>query len=135
MLAQILECHRQAIPHLVADCATDIDPAGLGEALHSRGDRNPIPVDQIAIRHHVAHVDRNAKADSSVGRHVGAMLGYCPLDLDCTTHGIDDAVELDQQSVAHGSDDAPLMFEDFRVDDFAPHFSQRRKRPFFVVSH
>jgi hypothetical protein len=43
---------------------------------------------------------------------------------DGATHGLDNALELDEQPVAHPSDDMPTEFGDLRLDDFGPQEGQ-----------
>ena len=135
MLAKILEHDRQAIANLVAHRAADVDPAGFGQRFHPRGDGDTVAVDQIAVRDHIAHVDREAKLDAPVGRRIGAPLRHCPLDRDRAAHGIDDAVELDQQAVAHRAHDAAPVLGDLRVDEIVADRSERRQGALLVDPH
>ena len=65
-------------------------------------DGDAVAVDQIAVRDDVAHIDGDTETDPPFLRHVSGMLRHPPLDRDRAAHGIDDAVELDQQAIAHG---------------------------------
>ena len=47
------------------------------------------------------------------------VLRHRTLDLDRAADGIDDAVELDQQAVAHRAHDAAPVLADLRVDEIA----------------
>jgi hypothetical protein len=57
------------------------------------------------------------------------------LYLDRTTHGIDDARELQQQPVTRGLDDAPTMAGDCRVDHLLAKGFQRCQRAALVAAH
>ena len=57
------------------------------------------------------------------------------LHLDGEAHRIDDAGELDQQTVACGLDDAAVVLGDLEVAQLAPDRLQRRKRALLVGAH
>jgi hypothetical protein len=57
------------------------------------------------------------------------------LDFGCTSQGIDHAAELDQQAIASGLDDAPAVFADFWVNQFAPVRLKLRKSSVLVGAH
>ena len=80
-------------------------------------------------------MNTNAKFDLTVRRHYAVAFGHTPLDFGCTSQGIDHAGELDQQAIASGLDDAPAVFADFWVNQFAPMRLQPRERPFLVGAH
>ena len=63
------------------------------------------------------------------------MFRHLGLHLDRAAHRIDDAVELDQQAVAHGSHDAPLVRDDRRVDEITPDGVERRQSALLVDPH
>jgi hypothetical protein len=57
------------------------------------------------------------------------------LDRDRAAHGIDDAVEFDQQAVAHCAHDAAPVLGDVRIDEILAHRSERRQGPLLVDAH
>src|SRR6266446_3730797 len=135
VFAQILEGYGQPIADLVAHRPADVDPPRLRQGFHARGDVDALPVNEVAIRHHVAHGDREAKPDLPVDRHLRAVLRHLALHLDCTAYRIDNAVELDQQTVAHGSHDAAPVRDDREINEIAPDGVQRRQGALLVYPH
>ena len=98
-------------------------------------DGDAVAVDQIAVRDDVAHVDGDAETDPPFFRHVPGMLRHPPLDRDRAAHGIDDAVKLDQQAIAHSPHDPAPMRGDLRIDKVPADASERRQGAFLVNSH
>src|ERR1700674_926088 len=104
----------------------------MGKAAGSAG----VPRSRTRRRGGVAElVNANAKFNLTVRRHYAVAFGHTPLDFGCTSQGIDHAGELDQQAIASGLDDAPAVFADFWVNQFAPMRLQPRERPFLVGTH
>ena len=62
----------------------------------------------------------------------GVALGLRPLQLDRTTQGIHDALELDRPPVAHGLDQPAAMAGDRRLKHLAQVVLKSRARPFLV---
>ena len=95
----------------------------------------PSPKMSSSVDDDVTEIDADAKFDTRFGRHTGIPLGHLPLHVDRAAHGVDDAGELDQKPVASGFDDAAAVFDDLRIDQFAPDRFQRRERAFLVGAH
>jgi hypothetical protein len=75
------------------------------------------------------------KPDAFVLGRLGVAVDHRPLDFDRAADCIDDARILDQQTVAGGLDDAPMMFADLGVDELATVGPQVLERALFVRSH
>ncbi len=108
----------------------DADAAGLGHRFEPRGDVDPVAMNVVAVDDDVAEIDPEAELDAGLG-----ALGHRRLPLGRATHRIDDAGELDEQSVAGGLDDAAVMRGDGRVDQFAAQCLQPRQRALLVRPH
>src|SRR5262249_36539431 len=67
----------------------------------------------------VADIDAHAEFDAFRSRHIGIASGHRALEIDSTTHRIDDAGEFDQQAIAAGFDGASVMFLDLGVAEVA----------------
>ena len=102
---------------MVVGGAGDGDAARLGQRLHAVGDVDAVAVDVVALDDDVAEIDADAEIEPLLGRHGGVALRLLLLHLDGAAHGVDDAGELDQQAVAHGLDQPPVMGGDLRLED------------------
>ena len=93
------------------------DRAGLGDALKAGSDVDTI-AHQIAVRlfDHVAEMDADAELDAAIFRHADVALDHAVLHLDCATHGVDHAAELDDRAIAGALNDAPVMSVDRGID-------------------
>src|SRR5271168_4092792 len=70
--------------------------------------------------------------DAPLGRHAGVTFGESVLHLDRATHGVYNAAEFDEASVACALDHAPVMRGNSRVDQVAAQPSKPRQRAVFV---
>ena len=104
------------------------DAADLCKLLDARGDVHAIAIDIAVLEDDVAEVDADAELDAPVGRHVGIAPPHAVLDLDGGAHSVSYAVELDQQAVASGLDDAAIVLFDDGIDELdamGPEASER----------
>src|SRR4030095_6952335 len=90
-------------------------------------------MDVVALDDHVAEVDADAEFHSTIGRQAGVALGFSPLHPHRTAHGIDHAVKLYQEPVAHGLDQPTVMPGDLRLEHLAQIGLKARARSFLVV--
>jgi hypothetical protein len=60
------------------------------------------------------------------------LLGHAALNFDGTSHGVDQAGELDESAVPCILDDAPAMINDFGIKERFSESFQLRQRAFFV---
>ena len=135
VLTGILEADREPVANLVAHCSADVYTARICQALHLRGDRDAIAVDQIAIRNHITHIDRNTETNPRVGRHLRCVFRHCALNCDRAADGIDNAVELHQKAIAPGPYNAAPMGGNLRIDEGPADRPDRRKGALLVDPH
>ena len=109
------------------------DRARLGDAFQPRGDIDAV-AHQIAVAlfDHVAQMDADPELDAALGRHARIALDHGVLNLDCATHRVHHAAELDQRAVAGAFDDPPVVHGDGGVDQIAAQRPQPRERAIFV---
>jgi hypothetical protein len=86
----------------------------------------------VALDDYVAEVDADAKCHSAIGRQGSIAPGLGALHLDSTAHSVDDAVELDQQPVAHGLNQPAVVFRDLWLEHFVKLGLEVSARPFLV---
>jgi hypothetical protein len=67
LLAKIFAVQCELVLDLIVDCMGDADAAGVGETLEAGGDVDAVAVDLLAIHHHVAEVDADAKFHPALG--------------------------------------------------------------------
>ena len=73
-----------------------------------------------ALLDHVAQMDADAEFDAALGRNTGIALDEAVLHFDGAAHGVDDAAELDEASIASALNDTAMMSADCGVDQIAP---------------
>ncbi len=88
------------------------DAARACQRLQAVSDVHAVAVDVVAFDDHVAEINGDAELQPLVGRGAGVQLGLRPLDVDCASQGVDDALELHQDAVAHRLDEATVMRSD-----------------------
>jgi hypothetical protein len=64
-------------------------------------------------------MNADAKFNALLWRNPGVPLDHRALDLDRTSHGVDDAAKLDEAAVSGPLDDAPVMHRDHGIDEVA----------------
>src|SRR5262249_16429735 len=79
--------------------------------------------------------DADTKGDASVGRQRGIVLGQDHLDFGPTSESVDDARELDEQSVAGRLHKTALILRDFWIDCFGAKRPEPADRAFLVPFH
>ena len=131
--AQIAHSEIEPRLHLPIGVLGQTDGAGLGDAFQSRGDIDAVAHQiAVALLDHVAEMDADAKLDAALRRQAGVALDHAVLHLDGAAHGVDDAAELDDGSVAGALDDAPVMHGDGRIDQIAAERPQPRQDAILV---
>ena len=86
----------------------------------------------MAVLHHVAHVDADAKDDSTILGRVLVGRSHRFLNLGHAANGVDDTGKLNQKTVAGSVGNAAPVLGDKRVGDFGTVGTQRPERAFFV---
>jgi hypothetical protein len=135
LLAEIVEGEVEAVAHLLVRRGAEADPARLGQRFEPGGNVDAVAEDVAVLDDDVADIDAHAKFDAPLCRCCGVAGDHLALQLDRTAHRVDDARELDEETVAGGLDDAPPMLGDFGIAQFAAHCPQRRERALFVLAH
>src|SRR5262249_55288749 len=133
LLASVLERKTQLVANLIADHAADADPAGRRQRLQAGSDIDAVAVDVPPILDDVAEIDPDAELDPPIRRYTGVAQRHLALHFDGAANRVDDAGELDQQPVTHGSDDAAAVFLDLRIDERAPQLLQPFERSLLVL--
>ncbi len=118
LLAEVLVAEAEDALDLLVDGPGDADPARFGQALEAGRHVHAVAVDVLALDDDLAEIDADAEVDLAVVRDTGVARGHRLLNLDGRLDGLGDAVELGQESVAGGLDDAAAVFLDLRVDEF-----------------
>ena len=128
----VFQC--ELVPDLFVYGARDADTAGVGEALEARGDVDAVAVDLLAIHHHVAEVDPNAKLHPPVGWQICVLGRKRGPDLNRALDGIHYAGELGQYAIARRVHESPAVLLDQRIDLFAMR-GQGAKGRLLVLPH
>jgi hypothetical protein len=69
----------------------------------------------VLVDDDVAEIDADAKLDAPRIRNIGIAQHHFALQLNRTTHRINDARKLDEQTVASGLDDAAAVLVDLGI--------------------
>jgi len=135
LLAEIIEGDIHLAQSVRMHPAGNADATGLGQSFEPRDEVDPIAENVAVLDDDVALMDAKAKLDPLFGWRACVPVRHRPLHLDGAAHGIDNAMELDQESVAGGLDDAAAMLGDLRIAQFTPDRFQRGEGPFLVRPH
>jgi hypothetical protein len=98
------------------------DRARFGDALKAGSEVDAV-AHEIAVRllDHVAEVNADAKLNASFRRQAGFALDHAVLHLDCATHGVNHAAELDDAAITGALD---VMGGDCGIDQVAAQCTQ-----------
>jgi hypothetical protein len=107
LFSKILEGEIELVADLVAHHTADTDPTRLGHRFEPRGNVDAVAEDVVAVDDDVAEIDADAEVDTAL-RRLG-MVGHRRLPLGRTLDGVDDTGELDEQAVAGGLHDTPMV--------------------------
>ena len=135
MLPGVCENERQLVPDLFAHRARDRDAAWFAKAFKAGRDIDAIAEQVPLLRDHIAKIDPHPKRDALILRHVGVSRDHPALNLDRATHGLYGTDELDQHAIACRLDDAPTMFLDLGIDEFAPMRLEVGEGAFLISPH
>src|SRR3984893_8784418 len=135
LLASVLKDEVELVAHLVAHDPADADPAGLGQRLQPCGDIDPVAINVVLLDDDIAEIDADAEFDAPHLVNLDIAQRHLALQLDCTTHRIDDARDLGPQSITGRFDNAAAMLGDLGVRYFAAQRRQDRVRAFLVLAH
>src|SRR5262249_48657950 len=106
-----------------------------GDALDPRRDIDAVAIDVAILEDDVPDIHPDAELDSPLFRHIDVPFAHLALDLRRAGHGVHDARELDQHSVAGELDDPPLVLGNPVVDQLLAMRLQGRQRSGLVGAH
>jgi hypothetical protein len=133
--AQILERAIELVAHLIARRPRDTNPDRLGQALEAGRDIDSVAEDVVRLGDDIAKINADAKQRPLVFRDAGGAFGHGHLHLDGAAHGIDDAGELDQEPVAGGFYDAPVMGDYLAVEQLRAQRIEARQGARLIGRH
>ena len=135
LLADIGELGVDLAAHLAERVLGDADATELGDAFEASSDVDAIPVDVAILDDDVAEIDPDPERDLPFCAGCGVPLCHCALDAERAGRRLDDTGKLDEQSVAHRLDDAPVVLADFRIDELAVQRLEALEGAFLVRPH
>src|SRR5215472_4922990 len=135
LLAPVVEGETKLVAHLITHDAADTDSARVRQRLEAGSDIDAIAKDIPPVLDDIAEIDADAKLDPPILRNIGVAQSHLALDVDGAPHRIDDARELDQQTVAGGSDDAPAVFLYLRIGERSAQHAEPFERAFLVLTN
>ena len=91
-------------------------------------------MDVAVLDDHIAEIDPDPEYDPLILGRPRIALGHTPLDGDRTSDGLNNAWEFDQDAITGCLDDAPLVFGDLGVDEFAAMGSEPCESAGFVLT-
>jgi hypothetical protein len=130
--APVFEGEIEAACHILLHPCRNADPAGLGQAFEAGGDIDAVAKDIAVLGDDVALVNADAELDPPFPRHRVIGFGHCRLHFGGASHRIDDAGELEKQTVAGGLDDAAVMTGDLGIDQLGTERLEPSQRAFLV---
>src|SRR5712691_12368082 len=95
----------ELVPHLFVNRARDADATGVGEALESRGDVDPVAINLLALDHHVAEIDTDAEFHPVLRRHARVLGFEVGLDRDPAIDRVNHASKFSQHAVTSRVDE------------------------------
>ena len=117
---------------MVVGSAGNRDSSGFGQSLQPISDVHPIAVDVFTLHDDVTEIDANAEIKPPFWRQESVPFRLLLLDFDRTAHGVDHAVELDQNPITHGLDQPTMVRCDPWLENFLQIGLKARARPLFV---
>jgi len=132
-VAEINEFRRYLVAHLFIGRAGETDPARFSDAFQSRRDVHAV-AHQVAVPldDDIAQMNSDPEFDTPVRCDIDVPHRNLALHLDRAAHGVHDAAELDQPTIAGGFDEATAIGDDHRIDDLLPERSKPRYRALLV---
>jgi hypothetical protein len=101
---------------LITDAPADIDLPWLRQAFEPSSNIDAVSVDILIVGDHIAGIYADAKPEAPIGSDPGAQLRQFMLDIERAINRVDCAVELDQEPVSGGADQAAAMLGDLGLD-------------------
>ncbi|MBP2445339.1 hypothetical protein JOH51_002778 [Rhizobium leguminosarum] len=91
-----------------------------------------VALDVFAFDDDIAEIDADPELQPVLRQGYGVVRGFPLLSLHRATQGIDDALEFDQQTIAHGFDQPAVVTLDRRLEDIALVRLKTRTRTLFL---
>ncbi len=135
MLALVGEGNVELAANVLVDARRHADAAGFRHRFQTRRHIDAVAENVAAVDDDVADVDADAELDALVGGDLGVARDHAALQVDRAAHRIDDALELHQNAVVGGLDDAPAVLRDLGIDQLPPVRLHLAERAFLVGAH
>src|SRR5215469_13145915 len=135
LLAAVFELGVQPAADLIAHRGGYTDAAGLGERFQARGNIDAVAENIVVFDDHVAEIDADAKLDGTCCGDVRIAPRHSRLDLNGALDRVDHALELDQQPVTRGLNDASAVLGDRGIDQLQAMGLEPRQSAGFVDLH
>jgi hypothetical protein len=119
LVAEIVPGKRKLVSDLLVDAAGDADTARLRQPLQPRRYIDAIANEVVALDHHVAEINADAKLHPVAFGQAGSQGRHGLLDFHCRTHRFDRAGELRNNAVAGACEYSAFMLADQPGDQFA----------------
>jgi hypothetical protein len=91
--------------------------AGCRHFLQTRGNIDSVPVNIFAINQQITKVDTDTESNSLIFRNFGIPQYYAFLNENSALNSVNDAIEFNQNSVAHLFDNPTAVLADCWVND------------------
>src|SRR5215471_14492308 len=117
------------------DAARHADPTRLRKLLQARRYVDTVAEDVLILDDDLTDVDTHTEVDALVGWHSGIAFGHATLHLDRAAHGIYNASEFQEKTVAGGLDNPTVVFGNLRVNKVPPVGLQSRQGATVVTAH
>ena len=112
--------------------AGNTNAARLRDPLKAHRNIDCITKDVVFVDDNITDVNPDAEFDPLVLRHIDILFGHAALNFVGTSHGVDQAGELNEGAVPGILDYASVMFSDFGIEKRLSESFQLRQRAFFV---
>src|SRR5208282_3543685 len=86
----------------------------------------------VGLLDHIAQMNPDAEVDAAIFRQPDVALDHAVLNLNCATHGVHHASELDNGAVASALHHAAVVYGNGRVDEVAAQRAEPRQCTVFV---
>jgi hypothetical protein len=120
LLSHVLEGKVEMPGYVLLNTGRDANASGLGQTFEPSRHVDAVTEDVAIFDNHIAHVDTHSKFDALLACDPRIALGHALLPFGRTSQGIDDAGELDQETVPGSFDYAAMMFADLPLDYVRP---------------
>src|SRR5271167_2834741 len=135
LLSQVLEVKWHLVADLVAHGSGYADATRLGQLLEPCRHIDAVAMNVLALDDDVTKIDTHAIDDLLVFGLAGIALTHRSLHRDRAADRLDHARKLNQNAVAGGLDDSPVMLANLWIDQLAADGLEPRNRSLLVRPH